>query len=623
MTRFLQWYQLAKSMGIRYVLFRISFEFKRKSGLLKRSYPINPPFKTWVTLAQWRATAPVFFFNSRSDFKRSSEPSSQLLQEATRILAGQVQFFHGEWRTIDPHDWLTNVTTGHRYNNQQHWTEIPDFHPQYGDIKYVWERSRFSFVQTILRYDAQSGADSSAWVFAQIESWIENNPINQGPNYRCSQETSLRVFNWTLALYFYRHSAILTEDRFTKILFHLYWQLRHVRSNIHFSRIAVRNNHAITETLALYTGGLLFPFFEEAKEWKVSGKKWFEEEIAYQVYDDGTYLQFSFNYQRVVIQLLTWGIALAHRHQDEFSRIVYERTRACLNILVHCQDSVSGELPNYGANDGSLFFDWNDEAFRNFKPSLDAIHYLLTSSNLYAESFEDRLWFGTRAGLARYQPIVVAEGHHSFSTGGIYVYRQGTLLVWINCVHYKNRPSQADALHLDVWYRGQNMLQDAGSYRYNAEVEKVKYFFGTESHNTVMVEEQDQMVKGPRFIWLKWSGARNVGWARKGDETIFQGMAQVYQHLGKVWHTRTIRIDAQSLQLTVHDQLTGLSGALIRQLWHVKPELKDVVNFISTDAEGRKEELKYFSPTYGVLEKSLQVEFQTHNKAITTQIKLS
>ncbi|HEY3406225.1 MAG TPA: alginate lyase family protein [Ohtaekwangia sp.] len=625
MTRFLQWYRLARSMGLRYVLFRIVFELKRKSGLLKRSYPVNPHFKTWITRDQWRKEAPAFFFHSRNDFYASGFHSALLAEKANRIRKGEVHYFQGEWKTVNPDDWLTNFTTGHRYNNQEHWTAIPDFHPVYGDIKYVWERSRFSFLQTILRHDAQSGMDSSEWVFSQIESWIHHNPINQGPNYRCSQETSLRVFNWTLALYFYRDAESLTEERFQKIMFTIYWQLRHVRSNIHFSRIAVRNNHAVTETLALYTAGLLFPFFDEAAEWKTSGKKWFEEEIAYQIYEDGAYLQFSFNYHRVVIQLLTWGISLANEHDERFADIVYQRAYASLKLLLHCQDPVSGQLPNYGANDGSLFFHWNDLSFRDFRPSLDALHYLLTSANCYERKFEDRMWFGVR-GLARYEAIRVPDGCHAFITGGLYMYRQQDLMVWINCVRYKDRPSQADELHLDVWHNGKNILRDAGSYRYNAEPEVVRYFSGTESHNTVMIGDNDQMLKGPRFIWLNWSQGLSGRWEEKTDQVTFTGKASVFNHLGSITHKRSIDIHKTKKTLIVSDQITGASGNSVRQLWHIDPELRDEIQVHTVSASGdvvRTETMKYFSPTYGVLEDGLQIEFTTINDTLTTQISFS
>jgi hypothetical protein len=622
MTRLLQWLRLARAMGWRYVFFRVGFEIRRKSGLLKSAFPVNPPVRSWITLDQWRVSAPLFFFGSRKDIQVTL--TDALREKATRILDCEVQFFNGEWMKLAADDWLTNPVTGHRYDATQHWTTIPDFNPVFGDIKYVWERSRFAFLQTILRYDAASGLDSSEWVLRQIESWIDHNPINCGPNYRCSQETSLRVFNWTLALYYYRDSPSLTEERFQKILFHIYWQLKHVRSNIHFSRIAVRNNHAITETLALYTAGLLFPFFEEAREWKASGKKWFEEEIAYQVYEDGTYLQFSFNYHRVVLQLLTWAIALTEKHNEKFTEIVYQRAHASLNVLMHSQDPVSGQLPNYGANDGSLFFQWNDFSFRDYSPALDALHFLLSDTNAYSHSYEDRIWYGITKGLKMFAPIGVTTGTFSFKNGGIYGYRTNDLLCWIVCTNYKDRPSQADALHFDLWYQGRNLLQDAGSYRYNTEMARVNYFVGTESHNTLMLGKEDQMLKGPRFIWLDWSQAKEATWTVTEHEIIFRGIANVYRYKGNITHAREVRIYPKQTRMVITDTLRGMEQPYMRQLWHVNPMYKQFVSFHNDDtAVLRKEYQKFASPTYGVLEDSLQVEFQTKYASITTEIIFS
>ncbi|MEX2230523.1 MAG: alginate lyase family protein [Cyclobacteriaceae bacterium] len=584
---------------------------------MKKDFPVTPPVKRMMTLAEWRKNAPLFFFFSRDTLKKPFNHSVSLIERAERILKGEIQFFNGEWKSLAPDDWLTNILSGHKYDNNLHWTQIPDFHPACGDIKYVWEKNRFLFLQTILRYDQQTASDSSAWVFSQIESWIKNNPINQGPNYRCSQEISIRLFNWMLALYFYRDSKNLTEERFNIILFHVYWQLRHVRANIHFSRIAVRNNHAITETLALYTAGLLFPFFEESREWKLQGKKWFEEEIAYQIYPDGSYLQFSYNYHRVVIQLLTWAISLADIHGEKFKPVVYERAMASLFFLLHAQDPVSGGLPNYGANDGSLFFNWNDEDFRNFRPALDTLHFLLTGENIYSTSYDDRMWFGVNNSLKMFKPVWLAEGTASFPDGGIHVFRTKDMLVWINCLHYKDRPLQADNLHLDVWYNGENILLDAGSYRYNTSEDKVKYFSGTEAHNTVMLGDYDQMLKGPRFIWLDWSKRLSAQWEGK----IFSAEALVYGYLGNISHKRTVKIEANHLVVT--DEMKGSEGKLLRQLWHVNPLSKVGIELLTNGDAKRIEREGFYSSTYGSISPSRQIEFQTLAGRLTTEISFT
>lgn len=610
-------------MGMRYVSFRLLYEAKRKTRLLKRAFPIDPEAQKWVTLKEWRKSAVPFFFSSREALQPFEDSYGMLVDDVERILKGEVKFFHGEWKPIAGNAWLTNPVTGYTYDSSKHWTEIPDFHPAYGDIKYVWEKSRFTFLQTILRYDLHYAADSSEWVFQQIEHWIDHNPINCGPNYRCSQEISLRVFNWIYALYFYRYSINLNEKLFNKILFHIYWQIRHVRSNIHFSRIAVRNNHAITETLALYSFGLLFPFFKESAEWRSSGKKWFEEEIAYQIYEDGSFLQFSNNYHRVVIQLLTWAISLAEIHGDKFSDVVYRRSRASLNFLLHCQDKSSGQLPNYGANDGALFFKWNDQMFRDYRPALDTLHYLLTGEDTYSAHYEDRQWFGVTHGVSSEKKVVVNDGAFAFDHGGVYVYRRDSMMLVLNCVSYKDRPQQADGLHLDLWYDGQNILWDAGSYRYNTDAELVKYFFGTESHNTVMLGQHDQMLKAGRFIWLGWSDRVFAGWKAHGKSVEFSGAVKAFTYLGDITHQRTVTIGDDII--TVSDMISGKNGSSLRQLWHLNPSAESRVKiqtrFTGLPCDVIRSE-RYYSPTYGVLEKSNQLEFVTTENTITTEIIL-
>ena len=57
-----------------------------------------------------------------------------------------------------------------------------DFSMEAGDIKFVWEKSRFCYLYTIFRYDQKYNCDSSEFVFNEIISWINSNPLNCGPN---------------------------------------------------------------------------------------------------------------------------------------------------------------------------------------------------------------------------------------------------------------------------------------------------------------------------------------------------------------------------------------------------------------------------------------------------------
>ena len=204
--------------------------------------------------------------------------SNNLLKEKTdRIVTGELLFFSWEWRKLgDNYDWVTNPVNGYKYDINRHWSEVPDFSKESGDIKYVWEKSRFTYLLTIIRNDHHNNEDHSEFVFKEIEGWIDANPVNQGPNWRCSQEISLRIFNWCFALHFYKNTKALTENRWDKIQNVIYWSLHHVYHHIDFSRIAVRNNHAITETLfwllAIFCS-LLFPKLKNGLWMDVGGLK--------------------------------------------------------------------------------------------------------------------------------------------------------------------------------------------------------------------------------------------------------------------------------------------------------------------------------------------------------------
>ncbi len=419
------------------------------------------------------------------------------------------------------------------------------------------------------------------------------------------------------ALYYYKDSVELTEDVFRLIIQSVYWQIKHVRANINFSRIAVRNNHAITETLALYLVGLLFPQFPESGEWKKKGKKWFEEEIKYQVAEDGTYLQFSMNYHRVVVQLLTWAITLADRNGERFCDEVYKRAYQSVNFLYQCQDDSTGWLSNYGSNDGALFFKLNDCDYRDYRPQLDALYYLLTSEHLYDRQYEDREWYlcEWKANRQMYPPIKKQFGCISFDKGGYYCIREKDTFSFIRCGRHKDRPAHADNLHLDIWYQGENCLFDGGSYKYNTTEKLLRYFMGTESHNTIMLEGHDQMLKGDRFIWYNWSQAEWSSLKETEDTYIFEGKVSCFTYLNKkIKHYRKIVKWKNTCKWEIEDCIDGNPKNMnMRQLWHTN---KDNLSLESNGETIDTEQL--CSNYYGQTTKCRQIEFQTKNSSIKT-----
>lgn len=617
------YFQLFRNMGMRYFLFRTQYELCRKCGFLKRKYPIQFPDKSFISLANWRRNAMPFLFSDKDEVKVVQVGMTSLSDNMERMFRGEFCFFSSTWYKLgNNYDWVTNPDTGYQYSATQHWSEVEDIVEEAGDIKFVWEKSRFSFLYDIIRYDLKTGENHACFIFSQIVDWIHKNPLNCGPNYKCSQEISLRVLNWTFALYFYRLSDELTEEIFDLIMKSVYGQITHVYSNINFSRIAVRNNHAITETLTLYLTGLLFPQFPEADKWKRQGKKWFEEEIKYQIAKDGTYLQFSMNYHRVVVQLLTWAIAIADKNGEKFCEEVYERAYQSVNFLYQCQEELTGYLPNYGANDGALFFKLNDCDYRDYRPQLDALHYLLTGQDLYNIPFEDRGWYcpGWRNNRKLYPQLERKMGMVSFKDGGYYLIRESDTLTFIRCGQYKDRPSQADNLHIDVWYKGENILLDGGSYKYNVDDKLLKYFMGTESHNTVMLDNNDQMLKGKRFIWYYWSQALNAMCQETDDIYYFEGNVACFSYLGNdIVHKRKIIKQKNTPVWEIKDLIEHKPERMsMRQLWHSNYKKMD----IKSEGLNYTVKEKMYSRFYGMKDKCNEFVISTKNNEINTIIRL-
>jgi len=612
-------------MGWRYVIFRSGFEFKKRTGLLKKRFPVNPELKSFYRLNTWKASAQPFFFASKKELQFKFPLSEELSTAYQKLSAFDYTFFSSlEFKLGDKFDWVTNPENGFRYNDNAHWIDINDYSQEAGDIKFVWEPSRFSNIYTFIRFEQYSGVDCSKQVFAQIEDWISKNDINRGPNFKCSQEISLRILNWTFAIYYYKDSPNLTESLFEKIQHYIYWQTHHVYNNINFSRIAVRNNHAITETLLLYISGTLFPGFPESAKWKKDGKRWFEEEIAYQIYEDGTFLQFSMNYHRVVIQLLTWAIRLSELNGDKFNTTVYERARKSLLFLTNCLDEKSGWLPNYGANDGALFFKLNDNHYRDYRPQLEALSTVLGLTWQYG-AFEDVYWYGLKP-INHPEAVDITKGASVFNKGGYYLFRQENSLSFIRCGNHHDRPSQADNLHLDIWYKGINLLHDAGSYKYNTDEKTIRYFMGTRSHNTVMLDDYDQMQKGPRFIWYQWSQCEDIKTEENEDTFIFEGTIRAFQHISKnITHTRKVVIYKNKPVWEINDTINGKpEGIKLNQLWHTcYPEM---LNF-EASAAGEKVipnlHEGYYSAFYGKKEVCTELVFSNDGNSLKTIISIN
>lgn len=615
-------------MGLRYSAFRMWYEIQLRTGRLAGRFPTKTRSQSFISLKIWRELPVKFFFEAGQINVKKNKSLCYLKDNALNISQDRFQYFSSKWYSVA--DWHTNPETGFTYNAGAHWTRIPDFSRESGDIKYVWEKSRFTFLYDLIRYDYHFENDQSSLVFELIADWTDRNPVNCGPNWKCSQEITLRVLNWVFALHYYRFSKTLNQERFDKIMNSIHQQIRHVEENISFSLIAVRSNHALTECLGLYLIGLLFPFFPESGRWKEKGKRYFEQEISYQIYPDGTFLQFSMNYHRIVVQLLTWAIGLADLNGEKWGDVVYDRAEKSLLFLRTCQDEKTGQLPNYGNNDGALFFPITSCEFRDFRPQLAALGSLLGFKSFYenGEWEEEAAWFSGRDYLKKPKLETPAiKPVSTFPDGSYHVLRDYKTIAFLRCGSYKNRPFQADHLHLDIWVDGHNILRDAGSYLYNTDEKWTKYFSGTASHNTVMLGDFDQMQKCGRFIWWDWIKKAKGSVNETPEHWLIEAELEGFGHLGKgISHKRKVFKRKGYLEWIIEDSVRNAPPDLpMNQIWHPSDEFFDHYHLRAYHEDGSEltpiETEGWFSETYGSKMSCRRVVFSSSGRFIRAVIR--
>lgn len=506
--------QLTRYFGIKWVLFRAWYALQKKLGLLRRRMTPyawrDRPLRYWLratvpsdplAYVEWRREHGGRFF-----FTDLPPASVSAIEEAERILGGEWRYFGHQLMTVGfPPDWHLNPFTGSRLPADRHWTTISDA-GESGDIKLVWEASRFAVVYTLARaYAASHDERYPAAFWKLVEDWAAHNPPMWGPNWGCGQEATFRLMAWCFGLYAFRGAPHTTPERVATLAAIIAAHADRIEQNINFAR-SQNNNHGVSEGVGLWTVGLLFPEFARAARWREHGRRVIETEVGRQVFDDGSYAQYSLNYQRVMLHDCLWALRLGEVNGRLLSRGVYDRVGRAADFLYGLLDVASGQVPNHGSNDSTLVLPLNACDVTDFRPVLQAVQYLLHEDYRFAPGpwDEDIRWLfaAPAANTATTNNVSPTLSAH---IGGYYTLRSDQSWVMIRCTPHRVRPHHADQLHLDLWWRGLNIACDAGTYLYSGAPPWDNGLMGTAVHNTVTVDGQDQMTRAGRFLWLDWS----------------------------------------------------------------------------------------------------------------------
>ena len=403
--------------------------------------------------------------------------------------------------------WSLNPTfSNQRQSVLKSWYKIQDFSGEIGDIKLVWELSRMDWVMSY----AQAAQNGDHNLLVKLNNWISNwseeNPPYYGPNWKCGQETAIRVLHLACAAF------ILSQEREMQAgLIHLITlHLRRIELTLKYA-IAQDNNHGMTEAAALFIGGswLAEVGVLEGKKWEKIGRFNLEGRVKKLILNDGSFSQYSLNYQRLMIYTLSFTeIWRQHLKLQKFSNTFLLKCSLASTWIYQMISIETGDGPNLGANDGAQFLPLTSSPFRDFRPSVQLCMALFNDEVAYNGKglWDEHLkWLrveGGKSSTQRHKSI-------TFQDGGYSILRVENAKVFFRHSNFKFRPSHADALHVDLWVNNINLLNDGGSYSYNSNPDLSDYFMGAKGLNIIEFDGRDLMPRLSKFLYGKWLKTEN------------------------------------------------------------------------------------------------------------------
>jgi hypothetical protein len=459
-----------------------------------------------------------------------------------------------------------------------------------GDHKFIWELNRHQHLVLLGQAYALTGEkEYPREICVQIESWLEQNPFQRGINWASALEVAFRTLSW---IWIYHLTAAATPEDFRRrFVTELYRHGHHLAENlsIYFSP----NTHLLGEAVALHALGVLFPCFPESERWRARAAEIVEAQLAFQVRADGSHFEQSTYYHVYALDFFLFYYLMAGR--PKHFEPVLARMAEYLDWLL----GPARRMAFSGDDDGGRLFHPFGERDSFGRATLTTCGILLGNDRWIGSqetvAQQAAWWLGAESlGAARIEQTPPTGGRRFEESGTVFL-QSGDLFVqfdagplgWGGAGH-----SHADTLSVLVWFQGEPVFVDPGTYTYVADPEARNWFRGTAAHNTISIDGQDQaQAAGP----FRWNGKPEVNLHAWRPDAC-GGMAEATCRYNGFTHRRSILLD--SGRLLVLDEVDGPAGEHdCRQIWQAGHAVSKVhLSFSSPVIE----EASQISSAYGV-----------------------
>ncbi len=420
------------------------------------------------------------------------------------------------------------------------WTEDP-----YNDR--YWRFIFYSLRPT--RNLLYAGMNTNNPVYYQKLESIVNSFIDEGmskPNaWSDYHGVAFRTMVLTNTWWKLRERNLLSADESTRILKALKVHGDFLADTNHYEP---SHNHGVNEATALLLLGINFPDLPNSNEWVRLGKERLDISLVNLVDEDGVLIENSPYYQFYTLEAY-WNI---YNYSKRYNVTISDHFEATVGKMINYSTYVLQpdlEVPLLGA---SLERKINlSPAYKQMGEVDPEFLYILSQGKQGKEPKEKSINFPYAGQTVLRSGWGQAE---DFKNQTYVLFDYGP---------YRTKHSDYDALAFSLYSRGKSLIPDPGLYTY-VEGEYKNYFQSTAAHNTVTVDNKDQ-IKG-------------IGYGG----TFYQGEDYAYQtaqhNLYKdVTHQRAISLIGQDYVLIV-DNMKSISSHQYDQHFNINPGAKVTVD---------------------------------------------
>jgi len=397
------------------------------------------------------------------------------------------------------------------------------------------------------------------------QAWINEHPPGT-PIAWHPYPTSLRLVNWSR-----------TRMRTRPIMESAYLQAGHLYRNIEHH---ITGNHVIENARALVVMGHFFKQQGEAKKWFEEGVNLIVSEIKEQILPDGGHFERSPMYHAIMLECFL----------DVLD--VLPPTHKAHAVILPAVTQMADFLASLTHPDGHLAL-FNDSTQEIAAKPHDLLERVA----------------GVSGHQAKQQTIFHDTGYYAFHGKEIYLILDGGAVGPDHLMAH----AHADVFSYELSIKGEQFIVDSGVYEYQKGAMR-DYVRSTRAHNTVCVDDTDQVECWDSFRVARRWAPDNIVFASQGAQCRFDGIYGGYAHLigDQIMHRRKVTVYEDKKQIQVDDLVDGVGAHRVESLIHLHPDVSvqewddyimlsknDVTCRLESKASGMRIESGWYCPKFG------------------------